>query len=60
VTSSGGARRLDPARDRPVRLWDKRRRDRALTTLAEHHLAREEQEGKATLVVLNPALGAVP
>lgn len=44
----------------PYRVRDKGRRDRALAKLAEHHLAGELKVGKATHVVLNPALGACP
>jgi putative DNA primase/helicase len=44
----------------PHRVRDKARRDRALAKLAEHQLARGERDGKATRVVLNPALGGRP
>jgi hypothetical protein len=44
----------------PYRVRDKARRDQALAKLEEHQLARVERAGKATRVVLNPALGTRP
>jgi putative DNA primase/helicase len=44
----------------PHRVRDKARRYRALAKFAEHQLARGERDGKATRVVLNPALGGRP
>jgi putative DNA primase/helicase len=44
----------------PYRLRDKGRRDRALAKLAEHQLVGELKVGKATHIVLNPAIGAWP
>lgn len=40
----------------PYALRDKARRDKALTKLVEHGLAREQREGKATRLALNPSL----
>lgn len=41
----------------PYALRDRRRRDRAFAKLVEHELAREERDGKAARIAVNPALG---